>query len=1211
MLTLRLSQYPEGPSKFRVEAALDGNGSPGRSFVSTFRFGLTAQDREDLRWYLEDYPQYPFDPAPTIAAQIEQRMQEWGKELFNKVLCSPESIGTWDDLRPKLGDMRVEIVTTVQGAAALPWELLRDPVTDAAVALRARSFVRVHPLPAQRPRLPTGSPGPLRILLAICRPGRGEDVPFRSVASRVIEALAARPGMFELDVLRPPTFGQLSRACLAASATGKPYHIVHFDGHGAYFDTEEVAGVMDPVPRFGSLLLGRARHGAHGYIWFENPDLDENAEPIDGSTLGKLLVGAHVPVLILNACRSAHSELSHAPVPVETDPHDQVRAFGSLAQEVMDSGVAGVVAMRYNVYVATAAQYVTDLYAALVQGRSLGEAATLGRKQLAAQPYREVAYRRMPLQDWIVPTVYEGAPLAFVPPAGQGIAPSVRTDCGVDTAPATHVMAGALPPPPEWGFVGGDEILLTLDRAFDAQHVVLISGYAGSGKTAAAAEFGRWYAMTGGTGGVLFTSFEKHRSLVSVLNEFWRAFRHILTSTPPEYRALPENERRQRVLGVLNEVPVLWIWDSVEQIAGFPRGTISRWTVSERTKLLGFLTEASRTKAKFLLTSRRHERFWLGDLPAQVPVHPMPMIDRLLMLRALAEKHPEAIVHSRNWLPLLTLVKGNPLFLAALIRQALHNGLQTAEDLESFAARVRLGDPVFEDERNKGRARSLGASLAYGFEDAFTRQEREQMALLQHFQGFVNAGTLRLMGFPEEDWRLPEVEGLTPEAAISLLNRAAEIGLLVRHGSGRYSIHPALPWFLRKTVRSHYAAAPTSVAVAGGQPSPATRAFVEAIGLSGEFHRDEFYAGNKDTLETLILELPNLLHVWQLALKHDWWRALIGCMQALFVIYEHYGRRDAWGRLVSEALPVFVDPKTDGPRLGREEAWEIVTGYRVLISTDEGRWAQAERLGLLVVERQRREASAALLERPETLTDEQRDGIHSLAVGLQHFADIQSGQHKTECITTYEESIRLCQRIGEKTQEGISVYGLAIAYVVAPGVRDLQKASDLLEGSLQLFGQRDVLSRAKSYYELGCVAYERFKEARASGTRGDEARRHLNAALASCQSALSVVPPHAMTVLAKIYNLLGNTYDDAGDPESALRHYGESLRLKEAMGDVYGAALGRYNIAVNLSRTGRFHAAREYAYAALRGFETVGDRAAEMIQSARNLIRQAEQSSDR
>jgi hypothetical protein len=43
---------------------------------------LNLQDQEDIRWYLEDYLQYPLEPAPKIAARIESRMAEPGAELF-------------------------------------------------------------------------------------------------------------------------------------------------------------------------------------------------------------------------------------------------------------------------------------------------------------------------------------------------------------------------------------------------------------------------------------------------------------------------------------------------------------------------------------------------------------------------------------------------------------------------------------------------------------------------------------------------------------------------------------------------------------------------------------------------------------------------------------------------------------------------------------------------------------------------------------------------------------------------------------------------------------------------------------------------------------------------------------------------------------------------------------------------------------------------
>ena len=76
------------------------------------------------------------------------------------------------------------------------------------------------------------------------------------------------------------------------------------------------------------------------------------------------------------------------------DVHARIRAYGSLAAEVADAGVPGVVAMRYNVYVVTAAQFAADLYAHLLAGRSLGEAATAARRALADNPVRQIGAGR-------------------------------------------------------------------------------------------------------------------------------------------------------------------------------------------------------------------------------------------------------------------------------------------------------------------------------------------------------------------------------------------------------------------------------------------------------------------------------------------------------------------------------------------------------------------------------------------------------------------------------------------------------------------------------------------------------------------------------------------------------------------------------------------------------------------------------------------------
>jgi hypothetical protein len=226
MPLLRLRQFAEPDNRYRVTVELERQGSPRRNAASTFELHITAQDREDIRWYLEDFLQYPMDPAPAIAARIEKRMAEIGAELFTKALGNTE---VWPEARHDLSDTRIEIETTVQDATALPWELMRDPQADVPLALRARALVRSTHDSVERPKVPQSAAGPIRVLLVICRPRGRDDVPFRSVARRMLEGLRGNDAV-RLTVLRPPAYEQLSRVLRAAQAAGEPYHLVHFEG---------------------------------------------------------------------------------------------------------------------------------------------------------------------------------------------------------------------------------------------------------------------------------------------------------------------------------------------------------------------------------------------------------------------------------------------------------------------------------------------------------------------------------------------------------------------------------------------------------------------------------------------------------------------------------------------------------------------------------------------------------------------------------------------------------------------------------------------------------------------------------------------------------------------------------------------------------------------------------------------------------------------
>jgi len=110
MSVLRLRQ-----SNGRVAVEHKANGVR-RTGEQPFTFQPTERDQEDLRWYLEDYLQYPLDPAPKIAERVETRMDEIGVELYRQIL---EPSPVWAEARGRLAETRVEIVTPVQEATAI------------------------------------------------------------------------------------------------------------------------------------------------------------------------------------------------------------------------------------------------------------------------------------------------------------------------------------------------------------------------------------------------------------------------------------------------------------------------------------------------------------------------------------------------------------------------------------------------------------------------------------------------------------------------------------------------------------------------------------------------------------------------------------------------------------------------------------------------------------------------------------------------------------------------------------------------------------------------------------------------------------------------------------------------------------------------------------------------------------------------------------
>jgi CHAT domain-containing protein len=1152
MLVLRIAQAGSGPDEHMVQLLLEGEGVQAFA-TSRFRFSLSPQDQEDIRWYLEDYLEAPFDPGPVIAARVERRLTQIGEDLFLKLFpAGSEARALWDRLRNRLGEHRVELAAEMAEGAAIPWELLKEPGAEAPVALRASELVRILPGNTVPPHRPEPGDRDLRVLLVICRPGGGADVPFRSVARHLVQPDRGEGRPYRLEVLRPPTMAQLERVLGSASDRGEPYHVVHFDGHGVY----EAA---------------RPGGGARGYLVFEDPRAHGNRERVDGARLGGLLAGAGVPMLVLNACRSAHLDVADQPQrvgePGAAEAQDRVRAYGSLAHEVVAAGVPGVVAMRYNVYVVTAARFVRDLYGALLSGQSLGGAVTIGRRRLATAPERDVGYIPRPLQDWTVPVVYELGRLT-VSRGGLDQRREATSAQGDPSQRPTPLDAVGLPSDSGGVIFGRDETLLMLDRSFDNHRVVLLHGAAGLGKTTAAVEFARWYRQTGGVDGpVLFTSFEHYRAFGRVLDQVVDLPSRSGTSSGPDQASLTDAQRRGWALRRLREIPVLWIWDNVEPIAGYPTGSPTAWSEDERRELRDFLRALTETQARVLLTSRRDELAWLGDLPARVALPPMPMGDRVGLARELAKRAGRDLGNPSAWRPLLRFTQGNPLTLQVVVTQALRDGLATRDRLSEFAARLQEGAVTMEGGQGEGRSASLAASLHYGLRHGFTERQREQLALLCLFRGSVNAAVLSALwssvatGSVERaiaGFGHAEVgEGLT------LLARAAESGIVTSIGNGNYSVHPAVPWYFQQVAtRPHDGGTP-------GRPELAERMYVALYAGLASVLFETLLAGDRSSVPFLAVEEPNFLHAHGLARAAGDIRRLFQLTRTLVWFYDQAARRHEIRRLLEDTLAGLLDPHSMEPLAGTAYQQQEIIMWAVALAAEFDERETAERLLVPVVQRERTEAEAAENDEIAALRRQ------LLASHLSALGDMQRSQHKAECIGHYQEALALLEQSPYGPLQQLLTLSLSKAYVEIDAAKDLVAAERWGLRSLALCAEDDVRARAACMTQLGSVHWRRFVDADQRGEPRTVSASHLGPFIELCLEALRLLPPDAPEERASVHRWLGDGFGYVGEGAMALQHFREAIRLLTESGRPYEVAKTRGRAAINLRRLAELqHAAR-------------------------------------
>jgi tetratricopeptide (TPR) repeat protein len=1158
--------------------------TPGQPSVhSTQSWRLVAPigplEAGDLRWYLEQYAIWPSPYFLSRARQVEEKLVQWGQLLHGAALPLAHSAnvmnawarvgdqagrrfsvqvdaaleagaldaGTAEPGDPGAGAPQAEAAQSeaakareaakAQEAATLllglPWELLHN---GSSYLFQGAKPTRV------RRRLP-GTEGfgvavvapPIRILLITARPDDEACgyIDHRSSALPLVEATEALPGLVKLHLLRPPTLPALRAELERARDQKRPYHVVHFDGHGVY----------DPSVGLGGLC-------------FERPEDSNKLEQrrhvtVNSNELGPLLRDHRIPLVCLDACQSAQAG----------------QASESVASALLKVGVASVVAMSHSLLVETSRRFVAAFYGALARGKRVGDAMLAGQRQLKDDSFRGRIFGagELRLDDWFVPVLYQEKddPQLFKStPAKQTLA---------DFQAVLTARLGELPPIPETGFIGRSRELLALQRLLRQERYAVVRGQGGEGKTALAAELARWLVRSQQIHRAAFVSVETHSHRAAVLDAIGRQL------LGPAYSVATYDSLEKATLPVeraLLEQTTLLVVDNMESLL-LPPYIDTSPALSEEAgrELAAILQLCARLNGKgdtrLLFTSREAlpapfaAQRQLRDLHRLDPNDAVKLVERAL--NADGGDGGGASDAAREQIEqLVEAVHGHARSLALLAPALRSRGVE--------ATRAALVQLMVEMEQKfpGSREQSLFASVELSLR-RLSPENRERARVLGVFHGGVFPAALAMV----MQWEAAEVASLAGELIAT--------GLATPNPYNHLSLNPALCPYLRGRLE----AAEREALIAR---------WVEAMGAYVKFLYQQRWQNTEVAATLTGLELPNLFALLDLVQRQKDAEATIDLATSLYSLLSMLGKprllerlgqvRDAAAKELERTLgdswnhARFAATRTRiEQQLASGQLREALEGAQALLQRTQAAGGQAypgadydlamafwllarvlrmaggadQALPLVIDARQRFEAVAK--ERPSRGAE----GMASACITEQGNCLLLLGR-LDEAAAAYEEAIQLDEQRGDARSIALCKSQLG---TVRLQQRRYPEALAAYAEARQRFTALD---------EPGTVAMIWHQ----TGMVHRNAGQPQAAADAYRQSQAIMVRLGDVAGQAGTLNELGNLYDDVLDrPEDAAGFYRLAANIYAEGRDAAKEGIARSNLAKTMRRLRRLDEARQ------------------------------------
>lgn len=1115
------------PDQERVIVRL-GNDESG---ALEFKNPLTVKDREDIRWYVEQYAtRWSDEPDDIRAHEIAAQLPMWGKKLFSAVFSDDAAVRLFNKFQDYEKAARQLTVSGEHPAVlSLPWELLHDPGSRGVFLFHENPPVSIRRSfsGATDGRAPfeIRAKERLHLLFVVSRPTGVGFLDPRADPGAVLHALEKHaPGRFTWEFLRPATLEALVERL--EDDTLAPVDILHFDGHGV-FDRdgglpERIAEERrttrfpfeDDAVRDKKTDATPGSPPNTGYLVFEK--LDGTPDLVAAKRLGENLHRRRVSLVVLSACQTAAMSDPEDAAKHESEEDKPVRdePMGSVAARLTATGIPAVLAMTHSVLVATTRDLFGAFYKDLARGRGTGEALDKARRHLVNHPEKYEVRRGskfvpLRLHDWFVPALYQG---------GTDVPLLKRTKGGKQT---TETMAPRtnLRPKPEAGFFGRTRELWDVERWFsDKARRITITGFGGQGKTALGEEAGRWLTRAGMFEAVVFVDYSRVQSRDAVAVAV-SAIGPVLGETLINPEAAAK---------ALSKTPTLVILDNLEALD--PEAL--------RELLDAAVTWSEANGSRVLCTTRKpdflHPKYATEGtlIHRRIRLDGLAPSDSLKWFAELMKLPPAPSVPSPSRDDLVSLfqqVRFHPLSIRVLAQQLkTRTPAELGRRLEQLLA--SSGESHQGSDQTDATRPELVASLQLSLDrlDAEARQVLPRLGVFQGGAFEFNLLTITEIG--EDSW--PALLGQLEAAA--LVEAEAAPGVIPRF----LRFHPTLAPMLWASL-DHAEQA---------RLSAAHRA--RYYGLAGYLYHED--CRNPHEARAIAQrELPNLLHAVHGALDAADPDAVdfANSVNRFLIWFGLTQERDA---LVAKAQAATADVGSD--------SWYL---------------AQSDRGEHLLAQGRLDEAVKVLSEVLEGLP---AGPSYEKAMALGRLGRcFEAGERPDAAEQTFRDAIEVCDQL-EQT-DSVKILRSSLFADLGDVLVDQGKyagARMVYEDGLKAKEElQDVRGQGVSLGQLGTLAM-------LEGNL-EEARDRWQRALAFFQQ---LGEPAAESVA---WHQLGRVFQEAEQWDEAERHYRESARIKEQLGDTVGAATTWNQLATVCALDGRLGAAEMWYEKAIEASRRAGD----------------------